>query len=367
MNNNEGQLELFSEFRLGAAHLSRIIPVWDLLGIFLLGRQNEIPPNTPAAEIKPRRHEFPQRNERITFEVRPAMLSKASEKTRMIFAGEREQLVAAAIRALAVRGDARIGVQPGKKLARHVTVAFTVRQLRAELQATNHTFSHSEIMEALEVLGKTSVTITRAREGEQPIVDEFAFYTNHMAQGDKRIVVLNSLESQLILDGAYRSLNYTRLMSLDDPLARWLYQYIHAEHRGARKPEFGQERTPFYFTLDQLFERGVLNRTKELRKSIQRVRNMLDRLCKAKVLDTGDEGEPRAGYVEELSHEPTGGRRKITGARWGVFLSARDVDEIIDENAEAKYRGGPYDSYTPEQRIKLTTTARENLKRRKAS
>ena len=364
-----GQLELFTEYQLGPAHLSRVIPAWDILGIFLISRRNEVPPDTPAANILPRKHEFQQGSETIGFEVRPALLTaKGGRTSRVIFAGEREQLVAAAIRALAVRGEAVLGKTPGKNAESwHVTVAFTVRQLRAELESTRHTFSHAEVMEALDILGKTLVTITRTRAhtDDQPISDDFSYYTNHMAQGDKRIVVLNAFESQLILAGAYRALNYARFMSLDDPLARWLYQYIHTEHRGARKPKPDQKPVPFWFTLDQLLERGVLQPTKELRKTIQRVRNMLTLLAEKMVLDRNADESAPAGYLEELTHQATGGRRKIVGARWGVFISVREVDDIIDENSEAMTRNDAFIKYPLRERLRIAKQPRENLARKK--
>lgn len=360
IQDNREQLELFTEYKLGSVHLSRIVPLWDLLPLYLFSRRNEVPADTAAADIASRKHEFTHRDEKISVEVRPAMLrTKAGNRSRFIFPGEREQLIASTIRALAVRGDAHVGTTAAKDGGTLITVAFTIRQLRSELEHTGHTLSHAEIMEGLDILGKTFVTLTRSRSDEEPIDDEFPFYTRHMAQGDKRIVVLNPVESQQILAGAYRSLNYTRLMSLADPLARWLYQYLHAEHRGVVKPELGKHSATFEITLQLLFERGIVPPTKELRKAIQRVRNALDVLSAAGVLYVTKECP--SGYQETVHKAATAGRSKIVGAAWKPILSFQEADEIINENSEATYRKPEFNYLALESRLIKAKPIRERL------
>lgn len=356
------QFELFTEFQIGSpqARLSRIIPLTDLLGVYLFSRNNAVPPNTPASAIRPRHHQFVHRDENISFEVRPAILAAHGGKTKVIFPGEREQLVASAIRALAVRGDALLGTKPGKGESYLVTVTLTIRQLRAELASTGHTFSHAEVMEALEILGKTSVSLTRQREGEKPIKMDYSLFTSQMSQEDNYLIVLSELESQQIVAGAYRSLNYPRMMQLADPLARWLYQYIHSEHRGARKSRQDQAKSPFVITLHGLIARGVISETKELRKAILRVRRTLETLADAGVLDADD---TQPGFVETIAKTATGGRAKIAGAEWSLLISDSDTDGIIDANSEAMYRSPERRHIPARERLRATEQPRRNLER----
>ncbi len=95
--NSETQLDLFREFQLGAAHLSRVLPLWDLLPLYLFARQTELPGDTPIAKIPALHHEFESRGERIAVDVEPAILRDSpTAAPRIVFPGEREQLVASA-------------------------------------------------------------------------------------------------------------------------------------------------------------------------------------------------------------------------------------------------------------------------------
>jgi hypothetical protein len=363
----DNQLELFREFQLGAAHFTRSIPQIDVLPFFFISRRNEVDPETRVADIKMRRHEFQSGQERIAFEVAPAQLSGKGKKdsARMIFPGEREQLVATTIRSLAVRGAAKLGTTEGnsgipdskKRQLLQVTVAFNVRQVRAELESTDHTFSHAEIMEALDILSRSPATLTRSREGETPIDETFTYYSSHMAQGDKRLVTLNRFESQLILSGAYRAIRYDRLMALDDPIARWLFLFVHSEFRNVPSPSSGK-RVPYDITLQDMFDRGVLVPPKELRKAILRVRAAFDLLSKAGHLDIG---EDRAGYEEIIHKASTGGRRKIVGATWRYYPSTQDANEMIDAHSEAKMRKPEYVHVGADRRLQMTAEVRTKM------
>lgn len=354
------QLDLFKEYQLGATHLSRCIPLWDLLPIFLFRRQTSLPEDTPISQIPTLEQTFTHRGEQIEVRVRPAILEGETKGTsRVVFPGEREQLVTAALRALGVSQRAKMGTSRNRENELLVTIAITIRQLQAELHATGHSFSHRELVDALSILAGANASVSRQREGQEPIETKTGFLTSYMRQGDKYIVTLNILESQQIFAGAYRVINYARFMHFDDPIARWLYQYIHAEHRGAKveSPPSDTD-SGFWISLDLLMERGLLNPTRELRKSVARVRDAFDMLAAAGVLQSSEQSP---GYDEVLATKATRGRSQITGARWRPHLSERDVNEIIDENAEAKPRNETYRYLPLEQRLALSAPAKQRL------
>lgn len=332
--NDKDQLEMFEEYCLGSSSVTRSLPLWDLLPIFLFGKRNELSPDTPISAAAPRRHQFQHRGQQISIEITPAQIT-TDKTTRMFFPGEREQLVSAAVRALAVRGVARMGTQQdhhpqGKNKAVLVTIGLTIRQLRAELTRTGHTFSHPEITDALNILSKTNISLTYTREDlKDPVSDSFPYYSRLMMQDDKRIIVLNPSESGQILSGAYRALKYDQLMSLEDPIARWLYQYLHNEHRGAKKTFPGETTRPFRISLSDLINRGIITPMKDTSRTVKRVRSSFDMLLQAGTLDS---------FKEEVQKTATGGRAKIVDVTWLVILSAKAVDFIIDANSEAQYR-----------------------------
>jgi hypothetical protein len=65
------QLELFKEFQLGAVHLSRILPSWDLLFPFLFTKKKVLPPETKISEIPSLSYEFATPGATIRSPFRP--------------------------------------------------------------------------------------------------------------------------------------------------------------------------------------------------------------------------------------------------------------------------------------------------------
>lgn len=368
------QLTLFDEFCLGPSHVSRILPDWDILSPFVFSKMREFPSDTPASQIVPNHSESVDRNtgERTIIEIRPAMLSGGKgKKTRFIFAGEREQLVATAIRALAVRGEAATGEMQDdpderdrKAKGPRNWIAFTVRQLQAELSSTNHTFSHEEIMEALDILKSTEIEVIKQIEGEEPLRYSIRYFDKHLAQGDKRLIVLNELETIQIRTGKYRIIHYSRVMRLPDPVARWIYQFIHSAHRNVIKPSRvankGELPPPFKIRHSELVKRGILAETKEVRRSIKRVERSLGALAMEGVLLVTD--QTPQGYIAKPQKRATKGRAAVVDVEWSLYISERDAEQIIDAHTEAKPRQEMYRHLLPSQRIEAGAPVRVNIK-----
>lgn len=331
------QLNLFEDFQLGPLHLSRMLPLWDLLPLFLYTAKTELSPDTPIAQIPVVQNVFKAKNgEQITVDVKPAILRKDPKApARIIFPGEREQLVSAALRALAVRSLGSLGIKEDAKAGTLITMPFTIRQLRLELAATKHSLSHVQVRQALDVLQGAIVTVTRSRDGQESITQPTPYFYSIMFQGDKCIATLNPIESSQILSGAYRVLDYTQLMAIEDPVARWIFQYIMSEHLGAHAPDSEEAKRGFDITLELLYERAVLSRGRRVPDLIKRVRVALSLLAKHGVLYSTDHED---GYEESLQEEGHIGRRKIVGGTWKVFISERIYKDILDGNTEAMER-----------------------------
>lgn len=361
------QLELFKEFQLGPVHLSRVLPSWDLLFPFLFTKTKALPPDTKVSEIPARAYDIATQAATIRITVSPAfMAEKGQQRPQVIYAGEREELVATALRALLTRGaiNAQLDEIPSARTGETrsaIVLAFYVRQLSKELTRTNHTFSHTEIDQALEVLAKTHFSLENFIDGEDPEkAPSIPYYQKYLKKGDKRVIYLNEIEASQLIRGAYRAINNDLMLRLRSGLARWIYKYIHSEHRNAEKPKPEELPPPFDISYSLLIERGVIPAPAQIRDGLERVRGALDQLSDQGVLHKCKEA-PR-GYVEQQLTAPTRGRRKIVGAIWHVYSSIEEVEQIIAEHAEAKYRSKGNDHrFTVQQRLNLTSDARKDL------
>lgn len=347
-----------AEFRLQGSHYSRFLPESDCLPYYLFSRTNVAP-----LRCVMRKFEFTQGSGRLCVEVYPSRrIDSITGQHRPVYPGEREQLVATAIRAQAVRDSRSIGLAQNAEQRPAVTVTFSYRALRADLASSGHTLSHGQLVEAIAVLADTRIRLVRFSEGRS-IAESLTFnvFSEHMSRGGRCVVTMNVFESAQILSGAYRPINYKRLMLFRSPVARWLYQYIRHEHRNAAR-HFGKEKVvPFVLDLDLLFSRGVIDRPKHLPRAIMRVRDALSELEQSGVLQSP---HGAAGYSETRATSPTGGRRRVESARWTLWLSDRDAEEIILENSEAKFRRVEYLHLSAEERLQKSAAARQSLLQR---
>jgi hypothetical protein len=302
----------------------------------------------------------------VTIDISPALLTTgAAGQTRHVYPGEREQLVDAALRALAVRGSVTTTLNDdAKDRIRRVTIVFSVYEVRKELASMGHTFSHAQVIEALAILANSVIHLTQqifdsAGPLGNPTEATFCFYSRHMEQGDRRMVVLNEFESEQILCGSYRAFDYSSWMALDGGLARWLYHFIHVEHRGARKRTDPKGTFPFEFSLSGLFDRGVIERTTEIRCSINRIRDVICRMSTDGILAPGP--GTISTYTEKIIDRPTGGRREVVDVLWGLWVSDPEIGNIIGWHAEAKYRKQEFAHWSMAERLERTSAARELL------
>lgn len=349
------------EFQLQGSQYSRFLPESDCLPYYVFARTNVAP-----AGCGTRKFQFHQGSSCLLIEVFPARrVDPNTGHPRPVFPGEREQLVAAAIRAQAVSKS--VGLVDLERKAEQrpaISVAFTYRALRADLSSAGHTISHGQLVESIEVLSDTRIRLMRFhKDFEASECLTYNLFSEHMSRGGKCVVTLNAFESGQILNGLYRAINYRRLMLFRSPVARWIYQYLRYEHRNAAR-HFGSEKVvPFVMDLDLFFIRGVIDRPKNVLRAILRVRDALFELEQHGVLQSP---LGKAGFTEIRTTSPTGGRRRIESACWELWVSDRDAEEIILENSEAKYRRTEYSHLTAEERIQKTAAARVSLFQRSA-
>lgn len=139
--------------------------------------------------------------------------------------GEREQLVEDVIRKLASE-SLQLGNQD------EVITNFTVHAIYLELKKHRHTFNKSEIKEALQVLHRSVIEITKVtKKGERKqkaIVSASVFPTLYLRDVDdptsKAQVQLNPFLAQAIKSLAFEQVDYEWMMQIKGQMTRWLFK-----------------------------------------------------------------------------------------------------------------------------------------------
>ncbi|WP_213664079.1 hypothetical protein [Stutzerimonas stutzeri] len=151
---------------------------------------------------------------------------KSSLTKLEIYPGLREELVEDALRKFSVSG---YGIVDGSQLR----VRFTLRDLMLELKSLGHTFSCTEIKEALDILNRAHLSI-KIESGNE-MIEESSTYLPHLRFAHKRKVVdgedvciaqLHPLIVRAIRGGTFRLYGYRKSMELSSSLARIVHKHL---------------------------------------------------------------------------------------------------------------------------------------------
>jgi len=172
--------------------------------------------------------EFSFNGEQYLLSITPARIRDPSTGLeRDELPGEREQLVEDVIRKLA-SDNLILGQQD------QVKTTFTVYGICAELQKHRHTFSKAEVKEALLILHRSVIEITKvvpkgARK-QKAVVSASVFPTLVMKDADdpssKAEVQLNPFLAQAIKSLAFEQVDYEWMMQIKGQMTRWLFKSI---------------------------------------------------------------------------------------------------------------------------------------------
>jgi hypothetical protein len=170
--------------------------------------------------------EFTFDDEQYALSITPARIRDpitGVEKDKL--PGEREQLVEDVIRKLA-SDSLQLGNQD------EVITNFTVHAIYLELKKHRHTFNKAEIKEALQVLHRSVIEITKVtKKGERKqkaIVSASVFPALYMRDVDdptsKAQVQLNPFLAQAIKSLAFEQVDYEWMMQIKGQMTRWLFK-----------------------------------------------------------------------------------------------------------------------------------------------
>lgn len=158
--------------------------------------------------------------------VSPARVIQSDGSERDELPGEREQLVEDVIR--------RMAADCMKVHQDQIEIPFTIYAIQQELMRHGHTFGRHEIKEALIILNKSNIEITRIVEDgsrkPKPVLSAAAYpvlkFSDANDSESTASVQLNPLLVQAIKSLAFEQINYDWMMAVKGSLPRWIFKYI---------------------------------------------------------------------------------------------------------------------------------------------
>ena len=261
----------------------------------------------------------------------------------IMFPGAFEQLIELVLRKMTIEQNAEMGLWLEKKSPgiHHVSVMFSLAELRRRLadNGTGRTFA--DIREALEVMSRCNWTVTTSTnprfvgELRGPILRIEAAQKEKRAdaKGEKEMYLAywHPLIAEAILSADHFLLD-NGILKLKDPLARWILNRLNARYRQAAKDDAIAGRG-YTLSLETILAESGIETESRFRDTVARVRSAIDELKEHFFLS------PVRPYDEKPTHETTSGRPKVKNMTWTLYPSGTFAQGVIEGNREARLRG----------------------------
>jgi hypothetical protein len=305
------QMDMFSVIDMPVKQrpdYSNTVEIYDAIPKYVWGKTREHEDLKSASIIR----QCTIRGSKITVKLRPALIDKG-DRTVLIYAGQREELVEDALRKIAVNGR---GVHINDKAG----VSFTLYELMKELERMGHTYNIDEVKEALFVC-RGAIIECYSEDGESVINSSLFGLLGLTTKKDienntgaKCYVQFNPLVNESIMNLTFRQYNYQIGMDIRSPLARFFYK------RMAQYWTQASDKHPYQPNLVAFLEQSPRGLTKKMGENLRAMRSALSALQKHKVILNYEE-------VKVLQ-----GKQKVIDAKYTIFPHPDFVKEVIKAN-----------------------------------
>ncbi|HEX8248625.1 MAG TPA: hypothetical protein VF599_10665 [Pyrinomonadaceae bacterium] len=268
------QLTLFEMLLPNEQEFSNTVELYDFIPKYHWGKVQRI--NDKFLDSLER--EFECRGVRYKVKIRPASVEDRNGVERYYYPSKREELVEDALRKFVAEGQ-------GVFLDEQAGVTFSLYQLQEELKRNGHSYSKDQIKDALLICARTNMTVT-SESGASVLVSNL-FETLGLQtrddwkdQGNKSraFVRFNSLVTKSITSRTFRQLNYEKVMSYKNVIARQLHKRMSHHYLQASLTN------PYHLLLSTIIRDFGLTQYAQLRDNLRDVQIALDEMVEKKVL-----------------------------------------------------------------------------------
>lgn len=260
--------------------------------------------------------EFECRGVKYKVKIRPASVEDRNGTERYYYPSKREELVEDALRKFVAEGQ-------GIFLDEQAGVTFSLYQLQEELKRNGHSYSKDQIKDALLICARTNLTITN-ENGTSVLVSNL-FETLGLQtredwkdQGNKTraFVRFNSLVTKSITSRTFRQLNYEKVMSYKNIIARQLHKRMSHHYIQASIAN------PYHFLLSTIIRDFGLTKYTQLRDNLRDVQIALEEMVEKKVI--------LSYKIEKIIENSR--RAKLLDAKFILLPDPSFTSEIISAN-----------------------------------
>lgn len=285
------------------------------------------------------------RNETYTVKIRPAIIERTDKqtgqtKTILRYPSEREEMVEAVLRKLAVNGQIQL-IQSNTIGA---GVVFTLYQLQKELKRTGHSYNLTEIKESITVLAQSNLEIYN-ESGTISLRSPF-FPTQQLvdlktikANADARCICqFHPLITQSILELDFRHVNYQRMMTIRSQLARHMFKRM--SHYWIQ----ASAENPYTYSLINCLQQSPRGLSARMSENIRAMKNVIQELIDKDVVVRAEQEVSKKGNSiidvkiklypsNSFIRDQKRSNRISKDRRINTNLTGIDVDHVQDDES----------------------------------
>lgn len=272
------QLELFELTTGNERNYSNTIEFWDVIPKFFYGRMNrqrvvDEKSNSEMNVLPSLVRKIKYNPDKLFYNItiNPAIIVTQDKNGKNIstyfYPSTREELVEEVLRKL-------IAVGKGGFVEEDVSVFFSLREIQNDLQRSGHTYSITEIKEALDIMSKTHIEISSERgniEYKGNILTALMLAKKGRG-GTKCFCSLNPLVSKAIKQLRFRKYDYATCIKYQIPLSRYIHKRIAHYYKQMDKE------TPYIIKLSTLLNDSGYSMHENMTKNEQRIESALQEL-----------------------------------------------------------------------------------------
>lgn len=306
------QLTLFEMLLPSEREFSNTVELYDFIPKYHWGKVQRI--NNKFLDSLER--EFECRGVKYKVKIRPASVEDRNGVERYYYPSKREELVEDALRKFVAEGQ-------GVFLDEQAGVTFSLYQLQEELKRNGHSYSKDQIKDALLICARTNMTVTN-ETGNSVLVSNLFETLGLQTRDDwkdqdnksRAFVRFNTLVTKSITSRTFRQLNYEKVMSYKNVIARQLHKRMSHNYVQASFTN------PYNFLLSTVIRDFGLTQYAQLRDNLRDVQIALDEMIEKKVL---------LSYKVEKVIENSK-RAKLLDAKFLLTPDPSFINEIIGAN-----------------------------------
>ncbi|MCW2240393.1 plasmid replication protein [Azospirillum canadense] len=292
-----------------------------------------------------------------------------------VFPGEREQIVEQVIRRLAMdRSRLSLAGENRDK----VQMRFSLYEIKRELRAVNRTLDLTNIREALDVLARARIIISRGPDaGRKPgrgsnLLESTAFPVmairgrsdpaEEEETTEETFLEFNPLVSSAIRNLEFQPVSYRWLMKLKSPVSRWLYNRLSVEYGEASDigALFACDVQPVTLTADEIVKYSGMNEWSRRRDTLRVVTAAVDALVEEGILDRVEKDFDKQGKrIDDITYIMTPSKEFMAQLRRAKQLEAANAS-VLQAIAGS---GNRPDGFVPVSPTQATETRQRRVKR----